>query len=149
MIIKLIATKPIELPRNKYIVSTHTMQGDADDSHSFELSFKNDDKGKADLREVVILAQRCAKRYPSGKRGYKGYNQIPGFEKWFEEHWYNYEGVVDSFQGYSVKFFDDDGKEFDCQIELDEEMEKLIYNYEDVDDYESDEYLEDENQDAY
>lgn len=102
---------------NKYKVHVTFMEGDADGWQHENVFFKLGDE--EDLLDFVNFLARAAVKYPHGKGGYEGYEDVEGYEKWtnhpkYQFHWARcYDGeVVCEFESMDVTFFDDNGSEF-------------------------------------
>ena len=113
-------------PSRGYELIITTMEGDADDEHSVEFLFNEDEEDE--LRKHIIACEVVAKTYTNGRGGgdnYKG-------EYWdlISEDW-PYEcndGFSDSFDYWDVVFHDGNGGIYPCEIELDEEAKEEIKN---------------------
>ena len=120
MDIKLIPTTQ-ENPKLLYVVTVDTMEGDADDYHEFEITTESTDE----LKEIIIGMSILANAYPNGRGGCDEYCG-KFYEEYVSGELYNYEGFNDSIQSFSVKYYNEKGKEFDVQYTIDEEMQNRI-----------------------
>ena len=127
-----------------YEVKVKTMEGDADDYHNVDITFEDDEEGRRLLRECVIACEIISKHYPHGVGGgYNFYKECPYWNKWFsyepteeyddnivtfgeEWHWECDTGTPDSFENYSVNYYDDEGVKHACKLTFDKEMELEI-----------------------
>lgn len=117
----------VKLPFGCYIITVNTMEGDADDYHSFNLTFREDQI--EELKERIIQCEVLSLAYPNGRGCYDGYDELDFFEKNFSDGWYCYEGCWDSFDGYSVVYYDENSKKFNVNVSLSKEDEAKINSY--------------------
>lgn len=116
--------KKARTAKNVYIVTVVTMEGDADDYHSFKLKAKTIEE----LRELIIgLTILCA-AYPNGQGGFDTYCG-EFYEKYVSEKLFSYEGMDDSIESFSVEYINEDGEKFDVEYEMDDEMKNRINSY--------------------
>lgn len=117
-----------EIVRNKYIVTVYTMEGDADDYHSFDNHFPA--SKLEELKEFIIYCEVLKRQYPNGRGGGDDYD-FTFFDLHFSEEW-NYSEYCDSYdsmEGYKVIFFDATGVSYDVIVKLDEEDYMEIKSY--------------------
>lgn len=69
----------VKLPFGCYIITVNTMEGDADDYHSFTMTFREDQI--EELKERIIQCEVLSLAYPNGRGGYDGYDELDFFEK--------------------------------------------------------------------
>lgn len=114
-------------PKSRYIIEVYTMEGDADDYHSFSMTFREDEI--EELKERIIQCEVLSLAYSNGKGGYDDYYELDFFEEHFSDDWYCYEGCWDSFDGYSVVYYDENSKKFNVDVSLSEEDKDKIKSY--------------------
>lgn len=114
-------------PKSCYVIEVDTMEGDADDYHRFTLYFAENEI--EELKERIIQCEVLSLAYPNGKGGYDGFDELDFFEYHFRDDWYCYEGCWDSFDGYSVVYYDENSKKFNVDISLSEEDKAKINSY--------------------
>jgi len=124
MKINLIKPKKSKSLKNTYVVKVETMEGDADDYHNFKISTTDVNE----LREIIIGLTILLAAYPSGRGGYDDYCGS-FYEKYVEEELFSNEGISDSIESFSVKFYDENGEDFNVEYEMDEEMQERIKNH--------------------
>lgn len=110
---------PLRKPKNKnhYLIKVNTMEGDADDYHSFTLRASTIEE----LRELIIGLTLLTLAYPRGRSGLDDY--IGKFyEEYISENLYSRSGVNDSITSFKVLYFNDDAEEFSVDYELDDDM---------------------------
>lgn len=113
---------------NCYWVISETMTGDANDYHTIEAHFGAENMDE--LKEYIIYCEVLKRQYPNGRGGGDSYSSLPFFEDYFLEDWFwdNY-GSEDSFLNYTVTYFDENGVEYDVNVELTDEDKKEIEKY--------------------
>lgn len=116
----IIGSKIVE-HNNKYKVHVTFMEGDADGWQHEYVFFKLGEE--AELLDFMNFLSRCSVKYPHGKGGYDGYDDVEGYEKWTEHPKYEftwgrcYDGeVVCEFESVEVTYFDDNGSEFKVAV---------------------------------
>lgn len=117
----------VKLPFSCYVLTVETMEGDADDYHSFSMTFREDQI--EELKERIIQCEVLSLAYPNGKGGYHGFDELDFFEEHFSDDWYCYECCLDSFAGYSVVYYDEHSKKFNVDVGLSKEDKAKINSY--------------------
>lgn len=108
-----------------YEVTIETMEGDADDYHSIEITAETEDE----LRDIIIHCEIMKRCYPNGRGGGSDYDYIgPYFDKYFSDNLSCKDSVQDAIEDYEIVFHDTEGKQYSVKIELDEEMKEEIKN---------------------
>jgi len=78
-----------------------------------------------ELRNYIVACEILAKSYPNGRGG--GDNYVGPYWSLVQEGWYhNGMGYSDSYDGYSLIYYDENSEQFDCEVVLDDEMKKEI-----------------------
>lgn len=111
-----------DINTNCYVIKVKTMQGDADDYHSFELIPINENE----LRNMIIHLEIITRCYPNGRGGYDTY--VGKYAKKYFDDLYNYEGMEDQIESYEIIYYDENGTIYDVEITLDEDMINEIKN---------------------
>jgi len=107
---------------NCYVVKVKTMEGDADDYHSFELMPEDEDE----LRNMILHLEVTLRCYPNGRGGYDTYVGKYSTKYFGELHYY--EGMEDEIESYEVLYYDENGTTYDVEITPDEDMINEIKN---------------------
>jgi len=116
-------------PKNRYRINVQTMTNDADGWNDFDLDFAS----KAEFIEVVRYCKVMELQYTKcGRGGGSGfYDHLPFFDKWFNEDWYyEYGDYMDSWEGFTLSYFDMAGEEFEVNYSLSEEDIAIIKSFE-------------------
>ena len=108
---------------NYYEVTVNTMEGDADDYHSIEITAETEDE----LRDIIIHCEIMKRCYPNGRGGYDDYIG-PYFDKYFSDDLFCNEGIQDAITDYEIVYHDTKGNQYSVEIELDDEMKEEIKN---------------------
>jgi len=122
---KLKATKP----KNIWRVNVQTMTNDADGWNDFDLDFSD----KSEFERVILYCEVMEKQYTQGRGGGSGfYDHLDFFDKYFNEDWYYEEGGewMDSWDGFTLSYFDQTGEEFKVTYKLNDEDKEIINSYE-------------------
>jgi len=117
-----------EQPKLIYRINVETMEGDADDWHNFDIDIKDEET----LKEVIIYCEVMAKQYPHGRGGGNDYyDHLDFFDEWFNDEWFYEDGEwMDSWENYSVSYFDENGVEMKVNVTLEQEDIDKINQYE-------------------
>jgi len=72
-----------------------------------------------------------ALQYKNGRSGGSGfYDHLEFFDEFFDNEWHYEDGeYMDSFEDYSLVYFDKDGEKFECSYVLDDEDKKRINSF--------------------
>jgi hypothetical protein len=106
-------------PKDIFVVTVYTMQGDAADEHEFKIYLEGEDE----LKKCILGCETLNLCYPDGKSGYEYFDHCLYWDDFFDESWYHSpDGCTDSFEDYSVTYFNKKGLQFDCHITMDEDM---------------------------
>ena len=116
----------VQTIKSKYQVVVDTMTGDGDDYHNFSVLF--DENQISDLQQYIIYCEVLQNQYPNGRGGYDDY-KLDFFEEYFSDDWYNYEGMEDSMEDYSVYYYDEDGIKYNIKVVLSKEDIKVIDSF--------------------
>jgi len=115
-------------PKNVYVFTIETMEGDADDWHNFEIAVDSLEEAK----KLIVYCEVMSKQYPNGRGGGTGfYEHLDFFDEYFEDEWYYDDGVwMDSWENYSVIYYNVNGEAYKCEITLEDEDLEKINSYE-------------------
>jgi len=116
-----------EQRKDLFVFEVKTMEGDADDYHEFEM-FANKDELKK-VKKLIRYLKVLEKSYPNGKGGCDGFDELDFFEEWFEDDWYSYEGIIDSFESWKLFFYDENGIKHSVSYELSQKDRDKIDSY--------------------
>lgn len=119
--------EPVEnkLPRDVFVLKVEAGFGDADGIEIFDLNvFPNTLSGKEELEAAIQCCERMAAKYPYGKGGEDGFEDVEGFDKWFcggdkwpSDPFSDYQFPA-SFNSYKVVYYDADQIEHPVKINL-------------------------------
>lgn len=116
-------------PKNIYRFTINTMEGDADDYHSFEI----DVNSLKEAKEMIIYCEVMSKQYKkNGRGGGSGfYDHLDFFDEFFDNEWHYEDGEwMDSWEDYSLVFFNKNGEKFRTSITFTDEDKAIIDSYE-------------------
>ena len=115
-------------PKNIWRVNVQTMTNDADGWNDFNLDFSD----KSEFEKVILYCDVMKKQYNHGRGGGSCfYDHLDFFDKYFNEEWYyEYGEYMDSWDGFSLTYFDQTGEEFDVTYNLSSEDKEIIASYE-------------------
>jgi hypothetical protein len=119
--------KPTAVNPKGYVLTVHTMEGDADDYHQFDIYLT-----KEQLPQYVIALEVIGKTYPNGRGGSDNYAG-PHWEL-VSDNW-NWSGMCDcedSYDGYSLVYNTGDGTELPVTVILSEKDKQQIADAEDA-----------------
>lgn len=118
--------------RDSFVIDIKFMHGDADGYEYERVVMSEADE----VMELLNFLERCAVRYPRGKGGCDDYTDVEGYSRFVEHYddeeeededfrpitqisWPYWDGqYCSSYKGYTVSYFDQDGKEFQVKLEF-------------------------------
>lgn len=112
---------------DKYVATIHFMHGDGDFDDTVVVAYSDAET----MKKLLEVLNNCSQLYPNGKSGYDSYQEAENFALFFDDWdleveddfepldeltWPSNEGIVASYAGVDVSYYDVNGIEHEVIV---------------------------------